>query len=97
MDFAGDHVLVAYFMKPVAGYGFLAAAALRGGVLHWHQRVRAATPPPCAPRSRAPSAPAASTQQRRQASPFAMHGVGARVLISKRGPICVLQAGSAGS
>jgi hypothetical protein len=94
MDFASDHVLVADIMKPDAAYGYLATAALRGGVLHWHQRERlhrclalafyidlgnaamrtayssarcgrrpsAATPPPCAPRSRATSAPAASTR-----------------------------------
>ncbi len=36
MDFAGDHVLAAYIMKPDAGYCFLPTAALRGGVLHWH-------------------------------------------------------------
>ncbi len=34
MDFAGDHVLAAYVMKPDAAYGFPATAALRGGVLH---------------------------------------------------------------
>ena len=39
-SFLSDHVLVVYIMKLDAGYGYLATAAPRGGVLHWHQRER---------------------------------------------------------
>ncbi len=35
-----NHVLGVYTMKLDAGYDYLATAAPRGGVLHWHQRER---------------------------------------------------------